>query len=160
MAGYVGGDHPTTLLDYPSPQNQWFKYVHYDIKDLEMVKDVVTDKGDDDLINNPQKIETRTNKLSSVGDNKEQKKKLQMEIDVLNEEIEQIEDGTWLLEPFANIPGSQLPPAPLWPYSPLDKVLDHDPVMSKIKVILKQTGPHTQDNISATSGKRVTRSNQ
>ena len=42
-------------------------------------------------------------------------------------------------EEFDKLPRqpSVLPPAPLWPHAPLHEVLDHDPVLTTVKIKLK-----------------------
>ena len=69
---------------------------------------------------------------------------------------EQIEDGTYLSESFGamNLSGG---PAPLWPNSCLHDVLDHDPVMSTIKITLERNDSAQLDT-PVTPVKRVTQS--
>lgn len=57
MAGYVGGDEPTTLQDYPLSENhqRWFKYVHFNNKDVKKVKDALIEKNKVDLAKSSQK---------------------------------------------------------------------------------------------------------
>lgn len=77
-------------------------------------------------------------------------------MDKLESKIKQIEDGTFLSEPFTkkNPPGA---PAPLWPNSCLHEVLDHDPVLTTIEITLKRNDS-AQDDTPVTPVKRATRS--
>ena len=150
MAGRVGGDKETTLQVY-----EWFKYVHFSDEDLEAVKKIVKEKGEGDIHKITEKIQKKNNELSKEAI-KEKKEKLQKEIEELIKTKTKIEQPL-LSEPFTKI--KQVAPAPLWPNSPLDDVLDHDPVVTKITVFLKQNSS-TQDNTSVTPRKRVARNNQ
>ena len=67
-------------------------------------------------------------------------------------------DSKHLSEPSAKVNPCG-PPAPLWPNSCLDKVLDHDPVLTKIRITLKQNDS-AQDNTPITPEKRVTRNSK
>ena len=49
MAGRVGGDQPTALRNYPSSENRWFKYLHFNDADLEKIKGALAKKDDGDL---------------------------------------------------------------------------------------------------------------
>jgi hypothetical protein len=233
----VGGDDRTDLRDYPSdsPQNRWFKYVHFNNTDLKKVKDALIKKDKADLPKYIQKkadektIEKDTKEILSKKDTEEmpkeesskeyekEKKKAEMPVDakekiskehteeeliqkelaekyakqkkeesskenekeekekssketnsknkkskpintekLLEEIIKHIRDGTHLSEPFTKMKPSGAP-APLWPNSCLHQVLDHDPVLTKIRITLKRNNS-VQHDTSTTPQKRVTRS--
>ena len=115
LAGYVGGDQPTTLQVYPSAKKPWFKYVHFNDEDLSIIEDELKKKAD-------------------------------------------TKDVTYLSKSFddMNLSGG---PAPLWPNSCLHEVLDHDPVLTTIKITLKRND--SAEHIAPdTPVKRVTRSSK
>ena len=140
MASHVGGDQKTGLLDYPSREKPWFKYVHFGNEDLAKVERVLK-----------QKVGSDVQKSIKKEAEEAKRKKLEEDVQTLIQELER----TRLSDPFTKI--DQQAPAPLWPNSPLHQVLDHDPVLTMITVFLKKNIP-TQDNTSATPGKRETRS--
>ena len=76
----------------------------------------------------------KVDELPSNGDEAEGKKKSQE----INSKLEERKKDHELSEPFTKVNPCG-PPAPLWPNSCLDKVLDHDPVLTRIKVTLKRT---------------------
>ena len=79
----------------------------------------------------PSKDEAEEKEKSS----KSKKKKKQAQSDRI--QYENIKDGKHLSEPFAEV-NPCWPPAPLWPNSCLHQVLDHDPVLTRIKITLKR----------------------
>ena len=156
LAGYVGGDQPTTLQVYPSSKSQWFKYVHFNNADLKEIKDGLVKKGEDDLKAIPEKIKNKQDELLSKETKPEKKKELQNAIAKLEVKKEQLKDGAYLSESFGdmNLSGG---PTPLWPNSCLHEVLDHDPVLTTIKITLKRND--SAEHIAPdTPVKRVTRS--
>ena len=159
MAGFVGGDQESVFQDYPSSDDRyrWFKHMHYSDKDIKAIKEVLEKKSKDLSSSIPKKIEKEEVKLGKEGLDREEKEKIQNNINKLKRQAEQIEDGSWLSEPFTKIKYPPGPPAPLWPNSSLHEVLDHDPISSKIKVTLKQNNS-AQDSASVTPLKRQTRS--
>lgn len=136
MAGHVGVDQPTRLYNYPSDENQWFKYLHFGERDLKSVKDIVKEKAKSDIQKTAEKIQMKKDELSKER-KKAKKEELQNELDALIEQ-KKIIGETWLSEPFTkSIPVPLQPPVPLWPNSHLEDVLDHDPIVTTITVILR-----------------------
>ena len=68
---------------------------------------------------------------------KEQDDRYYERIKTLTKELE--ESKEWFTEPYAEEYKGHGPPAPLWPYSPLQQVLDHDPVVTTLIIKLKPT---------------------
>ena len=95
-------------------------------------------------------------KENEVERKKKTPKKIKSKEQTDREKMKDIKDGKHLSEPFTKVNPSG-PPAPLWPNSCLHQVLDHDPVLTRIKIILNlKQNDSAQDN--ATPEKRVTRS--
>lgn len=147
MAGHVG-DYKTSLCDYPSCENQWFKYVHFSIEDVKAIEDKIKEKHKIDVQKNTEKIQLliqrKTDELLREND-EDKKKQLNTDLNTLKQTKKEIrkkskeEIEQWLSKPYSK-PGITPPsPTPLWPNSPLDDVLDHDPVVSKVTVLLKQS---------------------
>lgn len=121
------------MSDYPPPsQCPWFRIVNYNDKQfhqenpLEKIIQVLEEKKatlDEDL--RKEQSEEQPN---------------EKKIEKLMEKLE--ESKHWLSEPYARditLPPDQqlsLPPAPLWPHSPLHQVLDHDPVLTTVRITL------------------------
>lgn len=142
MAGCVGGSKKSTLKDYPSQKNRWFKYLHFGTKDHENLKEILKEKVEKDIQN---QIENEQDE--------DKKKELKENKKALIANLEQKR----LSEPFTRQPPAPIgPPVLLWPNSSLHDVLDHDPVLTKITVFLKRKSS-TQDNTSATPEKRQIR---
>ena len=113
----------------PPPAHVWFKFVDYHEDEGRKIIDVLQDK-----------VATISAKLEELkNEGNEEKVKL------LSEKLEESKKS--LLQPYQGIvdklscqlqvPPPAPPPAPLWPHSPLHKVLDHDPVLTTVKITLK-----------------------
>lgn len=124
--------------------------------DFETIKEALKKKGESDLNSSiPGKLITQKAKLEKGLDEKK-KKIIQDKINKLKRQEMQIKDGSWLLEPIILYPPG--PPAPLWPNSSLHEVLDHDPVMTKIKITLKQNNCAEENDTPSTPVRRQTQS--
>jgi hypothetical protein len=149
LAGHVGGVQFTDLRDYPSdsPENRWFKYVHFNNADLKMIEDELKTKDKKDL---KKCYEQAAQKIGC----EEGINGMGKSIDQLEEEIKDLECGAHLLK----CPSNPFEPlCTLWPYSCLHQVMDHDAVLTKIKITLKRNDS-AQDNTPTAPEKRVTRS--
>ena len=74
LAGYVGGDQPTTLQVYPLSESQWFKYVHFNNEDFKKIKDCLKEKEELDKHSIPEKNDIKRDELSKEKEPNSKKK--------------------------------------------------------------------------------------
>ena len=122
----------SVLRAYPSfPTLTWFKLINYG-KERDDIERTLKDKQES--------IREELRKCE------EEETRDEEEIESLTEKLEDSEE--WLTQPYVEeykkvkpfLMQSYLPqdlPVPLWPYSPLHQVLDHDPVVTTLRIKLR-----------------------